>query len=293
MHLGGKMENIDINAKWRRISGLFRAADTFLFGLVPGEQNAAYRYLKVEQNFCDEYGRQYRGSYNNVLDEILKNQGIERLVYEVIIPLVQNEFGDPLPNGKSSLEILRDEYWDKGKLPDKQAIESYGIEWHSHKVYRNKYNPKEKYGKEGTGNCNLLNVTEVGDKWVVRFSEFCKLWYTELAELYPVSDQIAIENKNLVDNLKIQGNVTPTKLSGPVVELTDRFFKVLEALPYDLSGEGHQKMITKILTLTSLSKLPETKPVYDQLSNIIDFGRMIALVTIGEGNSRIGESKNE
>ncbi len=293
------MVTTQLNEKWRRISGLVRGANIFLFGLVPGGQSAAYRYLKIEKNFCDENGSQYRGSYASVLDDIInKNQGIKRLVYEIIIDLAKNEFGDPLADGKSSLKFL-EEYWEKGEPPEKNEIEKDGIElihWHSWKEYKDRYT-KEKYGKTGTGSCTLLDITKVGEKWVIRFSEFCKLWYTELAELDQLRNQAADDGLNISENNTLVGysknldNLAPAKISTPDVDLTNRFFKVLETLPYDLSGENYQKMITKILALTSISKLPETKPIYDQLSKIIDFGRMMALVTIGEGNSRIGGSK--
>ena len=302
---GNDLHTNQMSEKWRRISGLVRGANTFLFGLIPGDQGAVYRYLKVEKNFCDKDGSQYRGSYSTVLDDILKNQKIERLVYEIVIPLAINEFDDPLPSGKSSLDILKD-YWDKGEPPDKDTIENtIKIKWHSHKEYKEKYNPKAKYGKTGMGNCNFLDVTVLKDKenpddkdkekWVVRFSEFCKLWYTEFV---PVSNQGTPENLSIAENSTLVGysknrdNITPTKISTLDAEVTNRFFEVLETLPYDLSGENHQKMITKILVLTSLSKLPETKPIYYQLSNIIDFGQMMALATITGGNSKIIGSEN-
>ena len=103
-----------MDEKWRRICGLVRVSDTFLFGLLPGGQSTMYQWLNKEKGFCDEYGRQYRGAYSSVLDDMLLNQRIERVVREIIIPLAKDEFDIPLANGKSNLEVLK-EYWDKGE----------------------------------------------------------------------------------------------------------------------------------------------------------------------------------
>lgn len=307
---GKDLRTNQMDEKWRRIEGLVRSSNIFLFGLLPGSQSIMYRYLAYEKGFRDKSDCQYRGSYSKVLNDIIQNQGIERLVGEIIIPLAKNEFNHPVANGKSILDVLKVS-WDKGEPPKKDAIllHKTGIEKQHEKdsksdlIYETYFESHQEYGdrkqKYGKGSCKLLDITEVGDKWVVRFSEFCKLWYTELAELDQVSNQVGVENLQiaensaLIDYSKNPDNLIKTNIPTLAVEVTNLFFKELETIPYDLSGENHQKMITKILVLTSLSKLPETKPIYDQLSRTIDFGQMMSLVTITGGNSRTGESKHE
>jgi hypothetical protein len=286
------MQTSQIEEKWKRISGLIRGADSFLFGLLPGNQNMSYRYLKQKNGFCDEYERQYRGAYNYVLNEILKNQGVERLVNEVIIPLAKEEFGYELQDGISVFEVL-EEYWNKGTPPDKDKILKfrtgnikgayedwknlqgtdtdlrYETHFESHKEYKDEKN--KTYGK---GCCKLLDITEVGGRWIIRFSDFCKLWYAELAEIAKEPERFSRKTGSFNSQL----SVDTAKISTPDIDVTNRFFKVLEAVPCGLSNDSYNKMLTKILAITSISKLPETRPIYEQLSKIIDFGHIMSLI---------------
>ncbi|MDD2252230.1 MAG: hypothetical protein PHQ10_04620 [Dehalococcoidales bacterium] len=288
-----------ITEKWKRIEGWVRKADKFLFGLVPGNQNQKYRYLAKEKGFLDEWENQYRGPYTDVLDSILRNQGIERLVSEVIIDLALCEFNYPYHNGKSSLDIIG-ELWAQPKSEppkgenilnvdeDKKEITFNIVDEEEGKkekvtiIYASSKNYYIEKNIKSQGNCTLLDITKVGEKYVVKFSEFCKLWYAELAEIEKdhgyFTKKSQTEAITRIDSSKKYLDVIPAKIAMPDIDVTNRFFKILEAVPYDLSNESYKQMLTKILAITSISKMPETRPLYEQLSKIIDFGHMMSLI---------------
>lgn len=104
-----------------KLERYFKNASRFLWGLGNGNQKETYRWLK-------SYGKEHLGSgfefkegpYKDVVDQLLQNPGIERLLKDLVAPRVRELFND------QALEFLQVS-WSAGTLPDISYLKHYNI----------------------------------------------------------------------------------------------------------------------------------------------------------------------
>lgn len=140
------------NAKLERY---LRNAREFLWGLIPGKQKEIYAWLR-ERGFEFE-----NGTYTYVTDQLLKNPGIERILQDLVIPMVKARFTD------EALEYLRS-CWRVGATPDMSLLKLYNI------------NQKNAYP--------FLEIN-LQYNYVERWGEFAGLWFEEIKPLQKSSSQ--------------------------------------------------------------------------------------------------------
>ena len=242
-----------------RLINYFLHADRFLFGLKNLGQRELYAWLETK-GFVDKDGRRYRKGYEDVARDMVENQGI-KMIIGLVIDQINKNFDKP------SLEFLSKK-WHENELPVYGDLKN--ITFKSHKY----------------GGCSFLETSIINcETHVDGWSNFAKMFFVELENLTWQSD--------MPNTLDVKSETAPASSPEDVAKVTQRVLDVLGKLPYDAHDDKNKQMVEKILVLVSLSELPETKPIYDRLSKMLDFGRMMAIVTIGEGNSQIGEAKNE
>jgi hypothetical protein len=96
-------------------------ASRFLWGLGNKNQKDTYRWLKT-------YGKKHLGAdfdfkegpYREVIAQLLKNPGIERLLKDIVVPRVRELFSE------QALEFLHVS-WKAGTLPDISYLKHYNI----------------------------------------------------------------------------------------------------------------------------------------------------------------------
>jgi hypothetical protein len=104
-----------------KLERYFKNASRFLWGLGSGNQKETYRWLK-------NYGKEHLGSdfdfkegpYREVIDQLLLNPGIERLLKDLVVPRVKELFSD---QAREFLKVS----WDAGTLPDISYLKHYNI----------------------------------------------------------------------------------------------------------------------------------------------------------------------
>jgi hypothetical protein len=244
----------------KRLIHYFKHADRFLFGLKDLGQRDMYKWLE-RKGFVDDMGRRYSGAYKKVEDEMVDNQGIKRIIDDLVLPLVDEMFL------KEDIEYLWD-LWKQGKVP-KEDLEEKGMKYKTHPY----------------GGCSFLEMRRAEDGTpVYRWTDWAKMYFSELVSVRWESDQSSTSSsEKSMDSLEaVEARSTATQ----------ELFNILEKLPYNSSNDKDQQMIDKILVLSSLSLAAETQPIYIQLSKIIDFGQLLALTKIKKESPQIGESKN-
>jgi hypothetical protein len=143
-----------VDAKQKgKLERYFRNASRFLWGLGDKNQKETYRWLRT-------YGKQRlgpdfdfkEGPFREVIDQLLQNPGIERLLKEVVAPRVRELFSE------QALEFLRVS-WKAGTLPDISYLTHYNIDIKSP-------NP-------------FLEVNK-WYKYVERWGDFAGIWFEEM-----------------------------------------------------------------------------------------------------------------
>jgi hypothetical protein len=236
-----------MNDQERRLTNYFEQADRFLWGFPLGKgQRETYKWL-ADKGFTDKSknGRPYRGPYKETEASMVLYQGIRRVIDEIVIPQVKANFDS------KSLEYLS-KRWHENEIPKFEELENV------------------KFRIDEYGGCSFLETSIIGGKpHVDRWSNFAKMYFIELEDLKWESDQ-----SNILDVKTPPPPVSPED----ILKVTQKLYGVLEKLPYGVQNDKNKQMIEKVLVLVSLSTLPETKPIYDQLSRIIDFGQMMILM---------------
>jgi hypothetical protein len=245
----------------KRLIFLFKHADRFLFGLKADlGQRKMYQWLETK-NFVDELGRRYKEGYQKVEDQMVENQGIRRIIDDLVIPLVEEKFL------KKDIEYLW-VFWKNGTEPT-EDLETKGIQYKNHPY----------------GGCSFLEMRHAENGTpVYRWTDWAKIYFSELINIKWESGQSNTSSP--------EKPIDPLEGAEAKLKATQKLFSILKALPYN-SNDKDQQIIDKILVLSSLSGATETKPVFNLLSKIIDFGQLLALVSTKEGNSQIGDLKNE
>jgi|GEM_PF-5682878 len=245
----------------KRLIHYFKHPDRFLFGLVNKKQREVYAWLE-KKGFVDGDGGRYQGTYTEVETAMVNNQGIRKIIEDLIIPQVNVNFSE------YSRRYLS-EKWKNNEVPNIGDLEKNSIT----------------YRTQSYGGCTFLETSIInGETHVDRWSDFAKLYFIELENLKWESNQ---------SNVSISENPKKTQVTlQEVPTATKRLFEVLEKLTYNAKDNKNQQMIEKVFVLLSLSALSETKPIFDQLSRIIDFGQLLSLVTTESEDLIVGESKN-
>jgi len=88
-----------------RIERYLLNADRFMWGLGPGNQKETYTWLE------DKKFRFTKARYGLVIQQLLRNPGLEELLTRLVIPTVKEMFPD------DTLNELR-KLWNIGELPD-------------------------------------------------------------------------------------------------------------------------------------------------------------------------------
>jgi hypothetical protein len=139
-----------------KLERYFKNTSRFLWGLGNGNQKETYRWLK-------NYGRQHlgpdfdfkEGPYREVIDQLLQDPGIEKLLQALVVPRVQELFSN------QALEFLQVS-WNAGTLPDISYIKHFNIKLEDASPFLeiNKYY-----------------------KYVERWGDLAGIWFEELDDL--------------------------------------------------------------------------------------------------------------
>ncbi len=139
-----------------KLERYFRNASRFLWGLGGKNQKETYSWLK-------SYGRQRlgpefdfkEGPYKEVIEQLLQNPGIERLLKYLVVPRVRELFSD------QALEFLRVS-WNAGTLPDIAYIKHFNIDTEE-----------------------AIPFLEINKwyKYVERWGDFAGIWFEEMSDL--------------------------------------------------------------------------------------------------------------
>lgn len=141
--------------KKAKLERYLKNASRFLWGLSPGNQKETYEWLSKRKRLVFE-----KGTYTYVTDQLLREPGIERLLKELIIPRVKEQFTD------KALEYLRS-CWQAGTTPDMSFLKLYGI--------------NEK-------NAHPFLEINLQYNYVERWGEFAGVWFEEIEELQESSN---------------------------------------------------------------------------------------------------------
>ncbi len=139
-----------------KLERYFRNASRFLWGLGGKNQKETYSWLK-------NYGRKLlgpefdfkEGPYKEVIEQLLQNPGIERLLKDLVVPRVKELFSE------QALEFLRVS-WNAGTLPDIAYIKHYDINTE-----------------------DAIPFLEINKwyKYVERWGDFAGIWFEEMSDL--------------------------------------------------------------------------------------------------------------
>jgi hypothetical protein len=143
---------MDVKQKGK-LERYFKNASRFLWGLGDKNQKETYRWLRT-------YGRKHlgpdfdfkEGPFREVIEQLLQNPGIERLLKELVVPRIRELFSD------QALEFLQVS-WKAGILPDISYLTHYNIDIKSP-------NP-------------FLEVNK-WYKYVERWGDFAGIWFEEI-----------------------------------------------------------------------------------------------------------------
>ncbi len=145
-----------MDAKQRKkMERYFKNASRFLWGLGIGNQKETYLWLKSygKQQLGPEFDFK-EGPYKEVIDQLLLNPGIERLLKELVVPRIRDLFSE------QALEFLRVS-WNAGTLPDISYLKHYNI---------------------NIENANPFLEVNKWYKYVERWGDFAGIWFEEMSE---------------------------------------------------------------------------------------------------------------
>jgi len=105
-----------------KLERYFENASRFLWGLSRKNQKNTYPWLRNRGK--ELWGASFDfqdGSYRKVTEQLLRNPGIERLLKDLIAPIVTRELFT-----ERAIDCLRD-CWNDGKLPQLSELKNYSI----------------------------------------------------------------------------------------------------------------------------------------------------------------------
>jgi hypothetical protein len=151
---------MDANQKVK-LERYFKNASRFLWGLGNGNQKETYLWLKRygKQRLGPEFDFK-EGPYREVIEQLLKNPGIERLLKDFVVPRVRELFGD------RALEFL-EVSWNAGTLPDISYLKHYNI---------------------NTEDANPFLEINKWYKYVERWGDFAGIWFEEIGDVLKSSE---------------------------------------------------------------------------------------------------------
>ncbi len=103
-------------SKLEKIERYFRNATRFLWGLGKDNQRETYKWLQGTEGL-----KFVPGSYGNVIDQLMREPGIEQIIEKIIKPRVKDLFTD------SAIEYLRD-CWQRGERPTMPRLRDHNLE---------------------------------------------------------------------------------------------------------------------------------------------------------------------
>lgn len=105
-----------------KLERYFKNSSRFLWGLSRENQKVTYPWLRNKGKKLWGQHFDFRdGSYHDVTEQLLKNPGMERLLKDLIVPNVKEQFSD------KALEFLRVS-WNVGTLPSLSYLKQYNVE---------------------------------------------------------------------------------------------------------------------------------------------------------------------
>lgn len=112
-----------MDAKQRaKLARYLQNASRFLWGLSRKNQKDTYPWLRYRGELLWGVSFDFEGgSYAKVTEQLLRNPGIERLLKDLIAPIVTRERFT-----EGAIDYLRD-CWNDGKLPQLSKLKNYSI----------------------------------------------------------------------------------------------------------------------------------------------------------------------
>lgn len=138
-----------------RLERYLMNASRFLWSLGPGNQRKNYEWLEKE-------GFKFtRARYGLVTQQLLRYPGIEKLLSELIIPTVKNNYPNP------TLNALR-EHWYRGEWPNLKTLDTMDI--------KGKYEP----GPHRAFWWRPFVKISTQFHYVENWGEFAGIWFEEI-----------------------------------------------------------------------------------------------------------------
>lgn len=137
-----------------KLERYFKNSSRFLWGLSRENQKVTYPWLKNKGKRIWGPNFDFKdGSYNDVTEQLLKNPGIERLIKDLIIPMIEDQFRE------KALEFLRLS-WNAGTRPTISYLKQYNIK-------------------------DAFPFLEINQQfnYVERWGEFAGVWFEEIEPL--------------------------------------------------------------------------------------------------------------
>ena len=103
----------------QRLERFLRNANRFLWGLAPGNQKENYKWL-YSHDFKDNEV-QFKSSYTDTTEKLIKNYGIERIMRDIIKNRVSDIFPAPF------IDFLRN-CWMAGVRPSVDMLKANGFD---------------------------------------------------------------------------------------------------------------------------------------------------------------------
>ncbi len=139
-----------------KLERYLKNANRFLWGLGNKNQKETYSWLRSygKKKLGPEFDFK-EGSYKEVLEQLLHNPGIERLLKDLVVRRVKELFSD------EALEFLRVS-WNAGTLPDISYLKHYNI---------------------NTENASPFLEVNKFYKYVERWGDFAGIWFEEMDDV--------------------------------------------------------------------------------------------------------------